>query len=395
MTSSLMHTLLFHPHALTHDGIERQRTYGIRSIGCWMCVWITLHMAFIPCLFATDVYPGKTWSQQTPKQAGLEKSKLDAVAHYLEGRGYITRNGIMVYEWGDASKRGDIASAAKPFYSHLLFNAVEENKLPDLNTLVADFVPELKTLNPDLGHKDKSITFRHLANQISCYGVKEDPGSAFDYNDWQMALFWDALFLKVYQSDLDRVDRDVFHAKLTDPIQCQDEPTFLAFGKKDRAGRVGISPRDFCRFGLLYLRQGKWKDQQILPSAVIYKATHKPLAPEFPRTSASEAEMLPGKRSIGSRNIPDDQTDHMGSYSWLWWINGTNAKGKRLWPDAPDEVWTCLGHKNGKRGMAVIPELDIVMSWNDTKLDSMKEHPHPLNEVFKLIKESVMKNANP
>ena len=78
-----------------------------------------------------------------------------------------------------------------------------------------------------------------------------------------MALLFDTLFLKAYKSSYARMDADVLHPKLTDLIHCEDNPTFLAFGGKDRPGRLGISPRDFCRFGLLYLHKGKWNGKQL------------------------------------------------------------------------------------------------------------------------------------
>ena len=36
------------------------------------------------------------------------------------------------------------------------------------------------------GFKDRNITWRHMANQVSCYEIGAKPGTAFDYNDWQM-----------------------------------------------------------------------------------------------------------------------------------------------------------------------------------------------------------------
>ena len=97
------------------------------------------------------------------------------------------------------------------------------------------------------------------------------------------------------------------------------------------------------------------------------------------------ARVSDGQRTLGSREVPDDQTDHHGSYSWAWWVNGVDREGRRLWPDAPLDVFTALGHKNGQRGMAAIPSLDLVIAWNDTTLGDRAEQPHPLNEVFRLL----------
>lgn len=305
----------------------------------------------------------------------------------------MVRNGSQVFAWGDVARRGDIASAAKPLYSHFLLLAVERGKLSSVDVPVITFEPRLKELNPRLEFKDRGILFRHCANQTSCYGVSERPGTAYNYNDFQMALFWDALFRGVYGAQPDAVDEQVFRPLLTDPLGCQDEPTMLAFGPGDRAGRVAISPRDHCRFGLLYLRGGKWNDQQLLSAEHVRLATGSPLPLSIPRTKAQETEMIPGQRTIGSKIIPDDHNDHDGCYSWLWWVNGQRRSGRRLWPAAPASTFAALGHQHGKRGLAVIPEWDMVLAWNDTTLDKRSwddpaNDPHPLNEVFRLLKPS-------
>ncbi|MHC4440947.1 MAG: hypothetical protein ACYS3S_26665, partial [Planctomycetota bacterium] len=150
----------------------------------------------------------------------------------------------------------------------------------------------------------------HCANQISCYGLAEAPGTAYAYNDWQMALFWDTLFQKVYGVGFKTVDAEVLHPMLTDKLQCQDNPTFMAFGTGDRAGRTAISTRDFARFGLLYLRKGKWKDEQLLSPEYATMAVTNPVPNSIRRAGDVAADMIPGQRSIGSRQIPDNQCEH-------------------------------------------------------------------------------------
>jgi len=335
---------------------------------------------------AEGVYPDKEWASRSPSDVGLDRAQLDAIADYLQGRGCIVRHGYLVYSWGDMTERGDVASALKPWISHFVFKAVEEGRLGGLDAKVGDFQPWLNDLNAALGYKDRQITFRHMANQISCYGVSELPGAAFDYNDWQTALLFDTLFCRVYGSTLESVDTKVLHPLLTDLLGCQDDPTFLAFGVDDRPGRLGVSPRDFARFGLLYLHGGNWRGQQILREDLVRLAVSSPLPNSIPRTSAQQAEMCPGQRTIGSQRIPDNQTDHQGSYSWFWWLNGIDREGRRHWPDAPAETFAALGHANGMRGMAVVPSLDAVLSWNETRLGDLPEEPDPLNEVFRLLK---------
>ena len=346
------------------------------------CVVLACALVPMACALAAPmdrVFPGAAWESRTPEEVGLDRAKLDAIAEYAGGRGCVIRHGYYVYGWGDVARRGDVASALKPWITHFLFVAVEEGLLPSTEALVADFEPRLKDLNEALGHKDRAMQFRHLAFQTACYGLENPPGTAFAYNDWQMALFFDTLFTKVYGKPLERADPELLHPKLTDIIGCEDAPTFLAFGTGDRPGRLAVSPRDFARFGWLYLNEGNWNGRQLILRAHAKQAVTQPLPGVFPRSEAGAADMIEGQRSIGSRRIPDNQCDHGGSYSWLWWVNGVNREGKRRWPDAPTDTFAALGHGD-MRGMAVLPSLDLVISWNDTKIGEK-----PLNEVFRLL----------
>jgi len=359
---------------------------ALATISILVCIAVTAATA----TNTSPIYPGKEWAAKSPDEAGLDAKKLDELSDYAGGSGCIVKNGYIVYTWGDASRRRDVASAAKPFYSHFLFKAVEDGRISGLNEHANKWEPRLNQINADLGYKDRGITWRHFANQISCYGLTEAPGTAFDYNDWQMALFWDTLFTKVYGADYETVDAQVLHPMLTDQLQCQDNPTFMAFGVKDRPGRLGISPRDFARFGLLYLRKGKWKDKQLISREYATMAVSSPLPNSIPRAGDQAAEMIPQQRSIGSKNIPDNQCDHVGSYSWLWWTNGVGRDGSRHWPDAPTDTYGCFGH-GGLRAMIVLPSLDMIISWNDTKIRGAEMEDHTL----KLLKESATSSASP
>lgn len=352
-----------------------------------LSVWVlVLCVSSIACAAEVEpVYPGKTWATKTPGEVGLDAEKLKVFSDYAGGFGCVIRHGYMVHTWGDAGRRMDVASAAKPIYAHFLFKALEEGRVSSLNEPVCKWEPRLKAINAKLDHKDARITWRHMANQISCYGLAEEPGTAYAYNDWQMALLFDTLFTKVYGASLDTVDDRVLHAQLTDLIGCEDNPTFLAFGTGDRPGRLGISPRDFARFGLLYLRDGRWRDKQLLDPQYVRMAATEPVSNAIPRAGSEAAEMIPGQRSIGSRRIPDNQTDHMGSYSWLWWINGVDGLGKRHWPDVPIDAYGCFGH-GGKRAMVILPGLDLIVSWNNTRIEA----PEKENRALHLLTHAVV-----
>ncbi|MGE5296880.1 MAG: hypothetical protein ACM3VT_18825 [Solirubrobacterales bacterium] len=352
-----------------------------------MKTWVILAVVILHIcgmVYAAPVYPGREWATRSPAEVGLSIEGLNVFSDSIGGFGCVVRHGYMVYSWGDPSRRMDVASAAKPIYAHFLFKAVDERRIPDINQPVCEWEPRLKEINAGLGHKDSRITWRHMANQISCYGLAEEPGTAFAYNDWQMALFFDTLFTRVYGATYSTLDSQVLHPLLADLIGCQDDPTFLGFGEDDRPGRAAISPRDFARFGLLYLRGGKWGDRQLIRPEFARMAVTSPVPNSIPRAGDQPAEMIPGQRTIGSQRIPDNQTDHMGSYSWLWWINGVDRKGRRHWPDVPADAFGCFGH-GGKRAMVVLPGLDLIASWNDTLIDGREKENEALGLLVKAV----------
>ncbi len=333
----------------------------------------------------SPVFPGKTWQEKSPDEVGMDAAKLKAFSQFVGGRGCVVRHGYLVYSWGDVSRRADVASAAKPFYAHFLLKALEDGKIDSLDEKAVKWEPRLAEINRPLDFKDREITWRHFANQTSCYQLVERPGTAYAYNDWQMALFWDTLFLKVYKTNYDSVDADVFHPLLTDPLQCEDQPTLMAFGKNNRPGRVGISVRDFARFGLLYLRKGNWNGRQLLGEKPAVMAVTSPLPNSIPRAGKEIAEMISGQRSMGSTSKPDNQTDHFGSYSWLWWTNGVDRHGTHMFPAAPEDLFGAFGH-GGPRAMWVIPSLDLVVSYNDASMKHWTSgERNPTNEAMKLV----------
>jgi CubicO group peptidase (beta-lactamase class C family) len=342
-----------------------------------------------------EAWPGQTWETESPAAAGLSAEALKAAAAYAGGRGCVVRHGRMVFAWGDPTKRGDIASACKPFFSFFLFKAVETGRVFGVDALATQYEPRLSGLNANLGYKDREITLRDLANQISCYGVTERPGTAFDYNDFQMALFWDILFTKIYGATYATVDQQVVHPLLTDPLQCEDNPTLMVFGVNNRPGRVGISPRDHARFGLLYLRGGRWRDGRLLSAEHVRMAVGSHLPSDFPRTKAHAAEMIPGQRTLGSTIVPDDEDDPKGSYSYCWWTNGIDRRGYRAWPEAPTDAYGALGHRNAQRGMAVLPAQDIVVAWNDTDFGKLPDDPAPVGLFLHFIAQAVQQPAPP
>ena len=209
-----------------------------------------------------------------------------------------------------------------------------------------------------------------------------------------MALFIDTLFLRVYKSNWDAsTTRCCMPTDRHAAVRGRSDAAGL--WSADRPGRLAVSPRDFARFGWLILQERQLERPPVVGRGCGAAGHDQSAANSIPRTRAAAAAMLPGQRTLGSRHVPDDQTDHLGSYSWAWWTNGVDRSDERLWPGVPLDVFAALGHKNGQRGMAVLPGLDMVMAWNDTTLGERPSNPHPLNTALSWLVAAVATDSPP
>src|SRR5207253_1159217 len=129
----------------------------------------------------------------------------------------------------------------------------------------------------------------------------------------------------------------VLKSRLAEPLGFQDRCSFEALGANRIQGRLAVSVRDFARFGLLWLRGGRWNDRQILNPQSVKIALTGIVSADLPLTSGREMPMLPGQRSIGGgRNITPIGP---GYYSFNWWLNGTDKQKRRLFVDAPPDTF--------------------------------------------------------
>ncbi len=298
--------------------------------------------------------PGATWEQRSPRDLGLDRTQLEALAGHVRGRGCLVRGGYLAYTWGEYTQSGDLASARKPIISTLLLMAVQDGLIGSVEDPIAEFAPRLRELN---GGKDAGITWRHLASQTSGYGWSEAPGAAWSYNDYALALYFDTLFHGVFKQDATAV----LQSRLAVPLQFEVPAHFNALaGRERRPGRIAMSPRDNARFGLFYLRGGAWHGRQLLRRDLIDLALTGVVPADLSATEGIDTPMLPGQPTHGGGKRTNDRGP--GQYSFNWWLNLPNRDGNLLFPDAPTDAYVAIG-LGMTRGLWVIPSLDVVVSW--------------------------------
>jgi CubicO group peptidase (beta-lactamase class C family) len=121
-----------------------------------------------------------------------------------------------------------------------------------------------------------------------------------------------------------------------------------------------MSARDFARFALLYLHQGRWNGTQVVPAEWV-KASVKPY---------SDAES--------------------GGYGYLWWT-GDSASGARQEISFPRGSFWAEGHLG--QYAVVVPSLDlIVVNRVDERLTKRTVHKQQIAQLVRMVVEAAPKN---
>ena len=268
--------------------------------------------------------------------------------------GIILKNGYIVAEWGDTGRVDMAFSVTKSFLSTVVGIAWQRGLIRDVNDLAADYVPELFE-----GAHNSKVRWDHLLRQTSdwqgtLWGKPDwadrpegktpadwpnrpmsEPGSRYKYNDVRVNVLALAA-LHVWRKPLPVVLRE----EVMEPIGASptwrwhgyDNAWIELDGMKMQASTGGghwgggmfINARDMARFGYLFLRNGRWKDREIV--------------------SPKWLEMA---RTPGSAN----QT-----YGYMNWFLNT---GQKPFPAAPETSVTFQG--NGSNIIYIDWENDLVI----------------------------------
>jgi CubicO group peptidase (beta-lactamase class C family) len=254
--------------------------------------------------------------------------------------GMVIKDGYILASWGDTKRVDMTFSVTKSFLSTVAGSAEDAGLIQDTKDKVANYVWD-GTFD---GEHNAKITWEHLLQQNSdwsgeLWGLKDwadrppnegglddwkyrklnEPGTVMEYNDVRVNVLSYAL-TNVWRKPLPMVLKD----QLMDRIDAT--PTWRWYGY-DHAwtvidglkmksvtggGHSGaglfISTEDMARFGLLFLNNGKWKDQQLVSEDWIKKATQ----PSVPNVN----------------------------YGYMWWLN---QKGSRHWEGVPEHVFYAAG----------------------------------------------------
>ena len=309
-------------------------------------------------------WPTEQWTRATPKSQGLDDQRLsELVGLCQEGRRFpqlhsllIVRNGYLVLEnyFSDYGPEDlhTLQSVSKSYTSALIGIAIEQGKIKSVDERVLDFFPHYTDLK-NVDERKRAMTLGHLLTMQSGTDYHESPYRGSPHEDLNSrATGWDRFVLNrpmirepgtAFQYDSGGVilmssmlnARTGSHADrfaeqyLFEPIGVRRSRWFSnQEGHPHTGGGLHLMPRDMAKFGLLYLRHGRWNDRQIVPESWVIESTRKRVS-------------LAGRgRVVG--------------YGYLWWILTPDPSGA-----GKEFIYAAMGFR--AQYIFVVPEHDMVV----------------------------------
>jgi CubicO group peptidase (beta-lactamase class C family) len=274
--------------------------------------------------------------------------------------GLVIKNGYIVAQWGDINRVDMTFSATKSYLSTVAGLAIDNGLIKNVNDKVNQYVWD----ESFEGEHNSKVTWHHLLNQSSDWsgslfglhdwadrppkegGIDEwknrkllEPGTNYKYNDVRVNLLAYSL-LQVWRKPLPVVLKE----KIMDPIGASAtwrwygyENSFVNMdgqmmqsvsGGGHHGGGIFINTLDHARFGLLFLRNGKWKNQQLVSEKWISAAIQP---------------------STANKN-----------YGYMWWLNT-----EQQWKGISPKVYYAAGFGGNYIIVDKEHELVVVTRWMD------------------------------
>lgn len=322
----------------------------------FLAVLLTAWMVPIWSLGAAEpIYPGSSWAKAAPGDVGLDETQLQAARDYAltaGGAGYVIRHGKLVYEWGDPEQRYDLKSSTKGLGITALGLAMADGEI-ELDDKARAHHPSFGVppeRNAGTGWLDQ-ITIRHLATQTAGFakpGGYEPllfrPGTRWHYSDSGPNWLAECITL-AYRKDLeDLLFEQVFGTLgiARDDLRWRNNAyrpdEIEGIPRRELGSGIHANVDAMARIGYLYLRRGRWRDEQLLPRGFVGTVSR------------------PVQSVVG---LPEHEADEHGNasdhYGLLWWNNGDGA----LENVPRDAFWTWGLYDSIT---LVIPSLDLVVA---------------------------------
>ena len=280
----------------------------------------------IPHSSESRVFPGDEWITKSAPDLNIDQGKVDRLFD-LSFEDDATQGVVLIkdgyligerYADGfDSSSFGTSWSMAKSFYASLIGISIDRGEIKSLDDKVSDYLSYFNDerseitirdiLNMASGlqfpeHEHELMFFKkdHLAYAKNI-GVEKKPNTLFEYNNVNSMLLGDILLVATGK----KAD-ELLNERILKPIGAENSTLW-----RDSSDNVltycciDMSARDYSRFGLLFSRNGKWEEDQIISSDYV----NETFTPYWEFT-------------------PERFTDLNRGYSLHWWFSKNDDEGQ-------------------------------------------------------------------
>jgi CubicO group peptidase (beta-lactamase class C family) len=312
---------------------------------------------------------------------GFEKEPFHDILGPTKKRGgpagMILKRGYVIAKWGDTKHVDMTFSVTKSFLSTVAGLAYDNKLIASENDKVVNYIWD-GTFD---GAHNKKITWKHLLQQSSdwsgeLWGGKDwadrppregglddwkfrklnEPGTIMEYNDVRVNVLAYSL-THVWRKPLPMVLKD----RIMDKIGAST--TWRWYGYKNAwteidgvnmksvtggghsGGGIFISTEDMARFGLLFLNDGMWNNEQLLSRKWIEKS----ITPSQPNAN----------------------------YGYMWWLN---KKGSRHWDGLSENIYYAAGF--GGNFIVIDKENDLVVVTRWLEPSKVEEFMQKVNSAL-------------
>ena len=261
-----------------------------------------------PCS-SQALWPTKDWEVSTPEAEGMDSAALaqlvDFVGIYKQDSLLIIRHGKIVVDAYYApyarNIRHDLRSVTKSFIGTLTAIEVQEGLLDNVDHSIVDLFADKRISNVD--DAKKAMTVQNMLDMTSGIAWEEQaytpdetiirmyqspdrtefvlsqpmsdpPGARFYYNGGNPYVLSALITKKAGRDALDFARDELFKPLGISSVRWGEAD---AQGVTDGESGLYLAPHDMAKLGYLYLHQGSWDGQQIIPSSWVDRVRDGPV----------------------------------------------------------------------------------------------------------------------
>lgn len=301
-----------------------------------------------------DYWPTNGWQYSSLKEANLNEARINEMFEYIEENNYdidsvlIVKNGnLTVEEYLNELYSFDtlhsVYSVTKSIVSALIGIAIEEGHIESVDQKILDYFQDVSVLNVI---DKENITVEHLLTHTSGIYWREsqvpysspentfgkmtsstnwvefilnqtleyEPGTVRNYNSGDSHLLSAILTNATGVSTQQYAIEHIFDPLGINRFEWQQDPQGIFFG----GSGLLLNSRSMAKFGFLYLNNGTWDENQLVPKEWVINSTKDPVV-----------------------------IDDWASYGYQWWV----------YPQV--NSYLALGF--GQQIVWITPELDLVI----------------------------------